>query len=182
MKFTQMLAMVLLILAIAAVAPQAASGEVIYTAVNKTLSGSGSMGLDLDQNGIRDFTLVAASHATVCGLLVPAHAGSVYIKVAGNVPVVTHGNYAALLQTDIPIKFDKSYAIDQFYVCFGHNHHVDGYLGLKFQISGQTHYGWAQISVDASPTSTRTTLIGFAYETIPNQAINTGQISGSAAQ
>lgn len=179
MKFTQMLVMVMLVPAIAAVAPQAASGEVIYTAVNKTLSGNGSMGLDLDQNGIRDFTLVAASHLTSCGIRGGALAGSVQIKAGGNAVVSTHPNLAALLPSGTRIKFQRPpYIVDQFFCSV---HHVEGYLGLEFQIYGQTHYGWAQISVDVSPTSTRTTLIGFAYETIPNQAINTGQISVIAA-
>ena len=177
MKSMQILAMALLILAIVAVAPADASGEVIYTGVNKTLSGNGTVGLDLDQNGIRDFTLVAASHVTSCGLR-GGLIGSVKISPpVGNAVVATHLNFAALLPSGTRIKFQQPpYIVDQF-VCPS-SHHVEGFLGLEFQINGQTHFGWAQISVDASSTSTHTTLTGFAYETIPGQAINTGQISG----
>jgi hypothetical protein len=44
------------------------------------------------------------------------------------------------------------------------------YLGLKFLINGEIHYGWARVA-----TAERTaTLTGFAYETIPNKSIAAG--------
>jgi len=55
---------------------------------------------------------------------------------------------------------------------------------LEFQIEGKTHYGWAYVEVAATgpsgvkPGTLHTTLIGFAYETIPGQAIKTGETSG----
>jgi hypothetical protein len=50
----------------------------------------------------------------------------------------------------------------------------DRYLGLKFLIDGQTHYGWARLSV---PTwgAAGATITGYAYETIPNKPIITGE-------
>jgi hypothetical protein len=57
------------------------------------------------------------------------------------------------------------------------------FLGLKFQIGGQVHYGWAEFSVSASATKTNllvgATLMGYAFENTPNLAIKTGQMSGS---
>jgi hypothetical protein len=55
------------------------------------------------------------------------------------------------------------------------------YLGLKFDIQGQIHYGWAEFSVNASahgPMPVNATLLGYAYEATPNQSIKTGQKSG----
>jgi hypothetical protein len=57
------------------------------------------------------------------------------------------------------------------------------YLGLKFDIQGQIHYGWAEFSVNASahgPMPVHATLLGYAYEATPNQSIKTGQKSGAA--
>jgi len=54
------------------------------------------------------------------------------------------------------------------------------YLGLKFMISGQVHYGWARFDVTA-PEGLRgiqATLTGYAYETIPNKPIMTGKTKG----
>jgi len=47
------------------------------------------------------------------------------------------------------------------------------YLGLKFVIDGQTHYGWARLNV-TSGCFYRLTLTGYAYETVPNQPLRAG--------
>ncbi|HXM61633.1 MAG TPA: hypothetical protein VN950_12330 [Terriglobales bacterium] len=46
------------------------------------------------------------------------------------------------------------------------------YLGLKFVIKGKIHYGWAHIRMAGESTPT---IIGYAYETIPNKQIITGE-------
>jgi len=57
----------------------------------------------------------------------------------------------------------------------------DLYLGLQFQISGQTHYGWARVSVTAKEYEHISAILsGYAYETIPGQQILAGQRSGTA--
>lgn len=54
------------------------------------------------------------------------------------------------------------------------------YLALKFVISGQIHYGWARLNVTWNLTDCcSATLTGYAYETIPNKSIVTGNIVGS---
>jgi hypothetical protein len=52
------------------------------------------------------------------------------------------------------------------------------YLGLKFTIGGQIHYGWARLDV-SSLDGVRATLTGYAYETIPNKPIVSGNIAGA---
>jgi hypothetical protein len=56
------------------------------------------------------------------------------------------------------------------------------YLGFKFKINGQFHYGWARLTVTTNPNSQfsrfSATLTGYAYETIPNKDIVAGQESG----
>jgi len=47
------------------------------------------------------------------------------------------------------------------------------YLGLRFIIQGQAHFGWARLSVSKYPFAA--TLTGYAYETIPNKPIITGK-------
>jgi hypothetical protein len=58
------------------------------------------------------------------------------------------------------------------------------YLGLSFDISGQTHYGWAQISTTMLGTTSNTadslvTVIDYAYETTPGASLLTGQTVGA---
>ncbi len=50
------------------------------------------------------------------------------------------------------------------------------FLGLKFTIDGETHFGWARLSLQAlHGCKNRTVLSGYAYETEPNKPIVTGQ-------
>jgi len=50
-----------------------------------------------------------------------------------------------------------------------------GYLGLKFVIKGEIHFGWVRIQMAGE---TYPTITGYAYETIPNKPIITGQTKG----
>jgi len=50
------------------------------------------------------------------------------------------------------------------------------YIGLAFQISGQTHYGWARIMIGTAADPTLT-LIDYAYEDQANTAIRVGEMA-----
>lgn len=54
-----------------------------------------------------------------------------------------------------------------------------GFLGLKFIIQGQVHYGWARLDVTATIRGIYGAITGYAYETEPNTPILTGQESGA---
>jgi hypothetical protein len=56
------------------------------------------------------------------------------------------------------------------------------YLGLQFTIQGQTHFGWARVSVAATYNGVYAALTGYAYETVPNMAIVTGQTQGTGSK
>jgi hypothetical protein len=60
------------------------------------------------------------------------------------------------------------------------------YVGLKFSINGQTHYGWARIkfAIPASyyPALRYPSIYGYAYESTPNKPILAGQTSESSQQ
>jgi hypothetical protein len=63
----------------------------------------------------------------------------------------------------------------------GHWYYVGSnrYLGVKFLIKGETHYGWVRMTVNA-PGSTTGTITSYAYETIANKRVSAGESSGSA--
>jgi hypothetical protein len=54
------------------------------------------------------------------------------------------------------------------------------YVGLKFLINGQVHYGWARIKFPYPGGTHFPSIYGYAYEATPNHPIVTGQISGTA--
>jgi len=52
------------------------------------------------------------------------------------------------------------------------------YLGLKFKIKGQFHFGWARLTVTTTSDNFIAILTGYAYETIPGKAIVAGKTKG----
>jgi hypothetical protein len=56
------------------------------------------------------------------------------------------------------------------------------FLGLKFVVNGEAHYGWARIKLVSPGAYNSASIYGYAYESVPNQAIVTGQTSGTAGK
>ena len=57
------------------------------------------------------------------------------------------------------------------------------YLGFKFTINGETHFGWARINADytfakGGQSMINVYLSGYAYESTPNMAIGAGDNMG----
>ncbi len=59
------------------------------------------------------------------------------------------------------------------------------YLGVKFQLNGQTHYGWIRLTVTTNVKSGKpsleATITGYAYETVANKAIKAGTAATAEA-
>jgi len=66
-----------------------------------------------------------------------------------------------------------------FIICSSVSGHLYGnwanvtnrYLGVKFLIDGDTHYGWVRLTVTGNYGSFTAQIDGYAYETIPNKPI-----------
>jgi len=55
----------------------------------------------------------------------------------------------------------------------------DRYLGLRFIVKGQIHFGWVRLNVTFKNGEFSGLLTGYAYETIPNKPIITGRTKES---
>ena len=59
------------------------------------------------------------------------------------------------------------------------------YLGVRFQLNGQAHYGWIRLTVTTDPklkgALLSATITGYAYETTPNKPILAGTAGTAAA-
>jgi hypothetical protein len=53
------------------------------------------------------------------------------------------------------------------------------YVGIKFQINGRFHFGWARLTVTTETNTFTATLTGYAFETIPGKGIVAGQTKGA---
>jgi hypothetical protein len=164
-----------------------ASGEIIYTHVNVSVRGYGdeSYAIDLNNDGKADFTLSGHWSRTYFG---SGGNSSIHIIPAkGNGAAGFDGSAAALVEGDT---IDGAHRFGGTLMAwmntfFGSDFGAggrwknvkNGYLGLKFKIDGEIHYGWERLTVrNESPLTAD--LTGYAYETKPNTPIVAGTTSG----
>lgn len=174
--------------------------NVVYTPVNASIPVDGSrFGLDLDADGVVDFTLTSKLLQAYC------QRGDEYIWTLTVTPADRNAvtsraeqigsGYASALANGVSVSsgqdfYPASSTMGELY-WGGCGTGVSGewlntpnrYLGIRFLTSDNSlHYGWARLSsvsfVDRHGNfQSSTVLSGFAYETIPGQQILTGQTS-----
>jgi hypothetical protein len=171
--------------------PQAAEAKIVYHPAHVTLVGS--YPLDVNQDGIPDFLLS-------CQPFIPSeHAGSLRVSAfynSMNNVLVSEG------QNRLPRDLEAGFVIGPWargrfshreplmagiatysgYVieyaglwANGGKGAKNRYLGLKFEINGRFHYGWARFNVSFPNHTVSATLTGYAYETIPGKRIVAGK-------
>ena len=171
-----------------------AQARVVYTPVNVYLPTSGSYPIDLNHDGITDFTLQISHTIYLCNFGRYAYRNTLNVQPSPAGGIVGF-NWASALQSGVQIDFHQSfygrddlmYDVQQSIGGPCRPPHMYGYwiratqlyLGLEFQINGQTHYGWAELSTNATIFNPVNFLYGFAYETIPLKRILTGQTMDS---
>ena len=175
------------------------SAEVVYHSVVVSIPVSGYYHLDLNQDGITDFTLRSALLQDYCqfgdgyvwSLTVTPATGSAVETAAGHIG----NNDASALAQGVPVNSGQSFYPgtsimaelswgDCGIVTLGQWLNIPNrYLGLMFLgPDNQIHYGWANLSAVAyvdpyGHLQTNVILSGFAYETVAGQQILTGQTS-----
>ncbi len=169
--------------------------KVIYTPMSVTIWSNGSYNLSLNHDGRADFTIYNNVRHFTSG-----KASSLFVSAAptneveGAEGIGSHSFLAAALKSGARIPTGRfSYNARMAFQCSGSGCYpvsstrkghwfnvTNRYLGLKFKIHGQTHYGWARLSVSAEQyVYVAATLTGYAYETIPNKAIIAGKEKGA---
>lgn len=184
--------------AIAATLLSASSVEakIIYTPANtviKCMASHSSVPLDLNHDGIADFSFVCSTASGDGG-----YAGIVPIPAANKVWQTrpnSHGrSYVAARHAGALIKANRQFRHNSCNITRAcrmiewnrvesHTYSygpwagvVDRYLALRFTIEGGIHFGWARLRT--KPGIQALYLTGYAYESIPNKPIIAGQTHG----
>ncbi len=169
---------------------QSSEAEIIYTPARQSI---GFYNLDLTGDGTTDFTLwtyrnssfgsVRAGDAHVSpaqtGNGVQGYIGFDHLPFASALKagysIGPSGKFvsASLFMARASANLNRS---DRWKHCYGQFQYPhDHYLGLKFMISGEVHYGWARLNVKCFDGVVAGLLTGYAYETVPNQSLKAGQ-------
>jgi hypothetical protein len=191
-----------------------AEAEIIYTPSNTPMAiaqrnqGIVLTPLDLNNDGVPDFsfamsstlrffssTIVATTtHVKFLLKVVPGQPGNEAVQgqqaaTASAVPAgVKIGPLEKFAPGDLYMAI-KSCGISRCTRNSGTWQKVEyAYVGLKFLIDGQVHYGWARVKfpypglIGYGEPNYYPSIYGYAYESTPNQPIVTGQTSGTAPQ
>jgi hypothetical protein len=165
---------------------QPSQAEIVYTKTHVTVKYGGSIAIDLNNDGITDFTVSSSngtcSDSPFCKLhflkVSPNKSNSVWMD-GGNLWAYALPLGAKVERGDNFAPYalmDKCKATQTSAYTSGSWTDVKNrYLGLAFSIDGKTHYGWARLSTTiASDCRASITLTGYAYQTTPGTPIRTG--------
>jgi hypothetical protein len=165
-----------------------AFASINYTPVNRIVPNNGASGIDFNHDGVKDFWIGSFFHETYCGLRSRRWGSANLSPVESTSGVILTGVFAAALPAGVPVGSAQTFAerktdLMSFSRFCGPNESAGNwfnvsnrYLGLEFQIAGQTHFGWAELSVTVNTAGLLTTvLVGYAYEGVAGKTIITGQ-------
>jgi hypothetical protein len=176
-----------------------ANAKIIYTPANQSIGCGASIPVDLNQDGVVDFSAKLLCWSGGDFVREYLHAGAQVqgnlIRGKGTASLSLFGYldaFASALRPGFTVGPDKL----RFLKGNGLLAEVAGgtsgtatagqwmftlhrYLGLSFLIEGQIHYGWARFKVGQNlKNPIEAVLTGYAYETIPNKPIITGKTKG----
>jgi hypothetical protein len=178
---------------------KSAEAKVVYTPAKVRLQGKDVYLIDLTHNGNANFILngsryssidrSASSRAVFPGTNYPngaAQIGGSYpfasalkagTKIGPGGPFAANANFIGVV---VEVLSQKSVFFSGKWVNGGQGV-TDRYLGLKFTIHNQDHFGWARLTTkihDPKIPLMTTTLTGYAYETVANKPIIAGKTKG----
>lgn len=165
-----------------------ASGQIEYTDITPDAGGGITYQLDLDNNGVDDFNVGNLNGNVLLNIYFTPPTGNSFINnmpSAGGV-----GSYPTGLDNgDVISSGNSDWAAGNVYNWMGTWDNVnqctrvnadfcgavgDKYLGLKFDIDGATHYGWARIGA-INGSTLNWSIKDYAYNTVADEPINAGQ-------
>ena len=173
-------------------ATQSSDASVVYTHANFAFSNGQNCILDLNGDGSTDFLLRDVFYLRSTGRRITLYAQGMapgnsmmgFTSEDARFKVAVARNQGARIAFTTGL---SSAVLAKFSSTCAGNHYVFGrwvnvqnkYLALKFVVNGETHFGWARLSVHVNQAAVNAYLTGYAYETIPGKAIIAGQTSDS---
>ncbi|HEV7550618.1 MAG TPA: hypothetical protein VGP65_02995 [Candidatus Angelobacter sp.] len=181
--------------------PQPAEARIVYTAKHQVIGLSSRFSLDLNHDGKADVTFFETRHSTdeggrITHLFASAAAGNAlkgyryFTSIGSGLPfasAVRKGQRIGGSQTRFGYGGRNTMAWANTSAGGGGTGGAWGnivlqpyrYLGIRFQIKGKAHFGWARLIVTCSGVKITATMTGYAYETVPEKTVVAGQTTGS---
>jgi len=173
---------------------QPAKAEIVYTPVKVTIGVDilHSYALDLANNGVTNFSINASwkesndtsggTSRLIAKAAAPSNAvvgyGKSALDLAAGQAIGSARKFNGFLMASL-----ETFIGTEFQLRGKWPNVKNRYLGLKFQMNGETHFGWARFSVTVNRQSKRLVgvLTGYAYESTANTPILAGATGGNDA-
>jgi hypothetical protein len=181
-----------------AIAPQVSEARIIYTPVDIKLYPNQHYSLDLNHDGITDFVIFDSRHINFACSQSRSHVEN-YVVVPLNQSHGARGSselVSALYRGDPIGPGSRFFATGRGWLAsrtYGWEHYIlnickfasnyrgrfynvkNRYLGLKFIINNQTHFGWTRLSIHfVRGLGLKIRLTGYAFQTKPDKLIVAG--------
>lgn len=166
-------------------------GEIVYKQTHRVISNGVNFNLDLTGDGTVDLTIENKHHHHCTSDSFCSSTQFLNVKMAGANQVVYNVYGAVAMKPGMQIGPKNVWrgATQNMAVMLGSFgtsgiggswvNVKDRFMGVKFEIKGQTHFGWVRLNVQVQvPQIITATLTGYAYETTANQPITAGQTKG----
>jgi hypothetical protein len=163
-------------------APASAGATEVIIPIDVLLLGTYNLDFNGDSTAEFQFTRFIGTPPSFENTVAPFQSSGGAVATSEALP--KSGTYATLLGSGEVIDgsrtfvtstsaFLSGYTTNAGGTPFGHFYDQSGFLGLTFQLSGATHYGWVEIHDQAGDL----TLVRAGYETDPRGAITTPSLS-----
>lgn len=172
----------------------AANAQIVYTDINPdtVIHDSLFYNLDMDNNGQPELRFETVTYQL--------SSGSVQFAVVGVLGNPNNATIGSIYSTSYPFPFSMNNGdsisstntnwqaqtinggVQYLGAVYGSYTYAnwlgvnDKYLGVRFRIGTNTHYGWVRLSV--SPGADTITIKDYAYQTLPGVGITAGQLVG----
>jgi hypothetical protein len=180
-----------------------ASAKIIYTPAHVSIPVNGApVLLDLTGDGTTDFSIknsvqyLASTNLPDLTVQAGNASNAVWGRGVLSTSLAPKGVFAWALPEGFRVESNESYfqnggpwvmawgEVGKVSYTFGQWFSAKSrYLGLKFVIDGEIHYGWARFNVFRSTEQAglEATLTGYAYDSVANRSIAAGDTSGPEA-
>lgn len=166
-----------------------AQGEIVYTPAHEVIKTGHKYDLDLNHDGIPDFTFHNERYSTSTDCFAAVELSALPGRQANGIAgfrTVFENGWAMALKRGAGVG-PRRYFVGRWMATHYYSVMCDSgtrgnwvnvknrYLGFKFKINDKTHYGWARLNVSLQGLSIAATLTGYAYETEVGKPITTGE-------
>lgn len=160
-----------------------ADAEIVYTPTHTRIYPNEMVPLDLNNDGQVDFIFSNTAKAGFAYrndhlLVITSGTNQIFVRrhATSALPAGVSVGAATSFEGGERVMVYADAAFDTSDVCLGQWKNAnDRYLGFKFSIDGEVHFGWARLTAKCQGYKADGALTGYAYETVAGKAIVTGQ-------